>query len=672
MFGWGWGEGIEPKAAPAPLNLLKGNNSDRSGIDSLGLGGQGAEKSPSVISTTMVLPAESGVALSSPQMTGFGWSSFNNTQPTMESSRPGSNLAHSRTPSHSLAAVGEDKPPSTYSRASSNETRDPSGILSQPVTPGRSTKSDSPISSNHSRQPSHTPSLAPTQPSSPRSIRRSTEVVETTLITETRTDNILPSTRVVSKSVDQAPEKTSASASSMDFDEWHAFENMTTTVKLPSAKDANCDFDEWGAFGDLAKAEDPQTAGSKATSSVGAQAQISGLPIKISEKEKGVIGSKEDEWSAFEEAGAASKTASLDKSSARSSLQIPMKLEDEGKSDNGSCLAAFKDPLTFNSPSEQPLARAQAKLTESSRLSAQKADDWGSFDAFEGALTSSPAVSTPLSTDIPQGSIAKSVVTPDLEVQPTDNWGSFEAFESALTPQPLISSQSPRIPSIQPPKQSNVKPAGKPSSNDQNNEAWGSFGILEKPRSKTAGNFSLPTLSTSSNTVIKPSVPQVSPTPVVTEDDDDDWGEMVQSPQVPDAGSCFDSTLRPTSSTPRTLSPVHSQFMQPSPLLQPASTMSMFDFSSFETKTPAPERSSKPANGGGTDTWDLSFFDSPVAANKTPVNVAASSQRGNDLWDAPAPAVVGRRMNAREAEEDRIVKGIVDGLPDLGFMLQRM
>lgn len=667
---FGWGEGIEQKVAPAPLNLLRGNASDRSGIDSLGLGGQGAENSPSGISTMTALPAESGVALSSPQTTGFGWSSFNNTQPTMESSHPGSNLAHSRTPSHSLVAVGEDKPPSTSSRASSYETRDPSGILSQPVTPGRSTKSDSPISGNHSRQPSHTPSLAPTQPSSPRSIRGSTEVVETTLITETQTDNTLPSTRVVSKSVNQAPEKTSASASGTGFDEWHAFENMTTTVKLSSAKDANCDFDEWGAFGDLAKVEDPQIAGSKATSSVGAQVQISGLPIKISGKEEGVIRSKEDEWSAFEEAGAASKTASLDKSSTRSSLQIPMKLEDEGKSDNGSCLAAFEDPLTFNSPSEQPLARAQAKLAESSRLSAQKTDDWGSFDAFEGALKSSPAVSALLSIDIPQGSIAKPVVTPGLEVQPTDNWGSFEAFESALTPQPLISNQPPRIPSIQPPKQLNVKPTDKPSSNNQNNEAWGSFDTFEKPRSKTAGNFSLPALSISSNTATKPPVPQVSSTPVVTEDDDDDWGEMVQSPQVPDAGSRFDSTLRPTSSTPRTLSPVPPQFTQPSPL-QPAPTTPMFDFSSFETKTHVPERSSKPANDEGTDTWDLSFFDSPVATNKAPVNVAASGQRGNDLWDAPAPAVVGRRMNAREADEDRIVRGIVDGLPDLGYMLRQ-
>lgn len=665
---FGWGEGIEQKAAPAPLNLLRENASDRSGIDSLGLGGQGVEKSPSGISTTMVSPVESGVALSSPQATGFGWSSFN-TQPTMESSHPGSNLVHSRTPSHSLAAVGEDKPPSTSSRASSYETRDPPGILSQPVTPGRSTKSDSPTSGNHSRQPSHTPSLAPTQPSSPRGIQGPTEVIETTFITETQTDNTPPSTRVVSESVDQAPEKTSASASGTGFDEWHTFENMTTTVKLPSTKDANCDFDEWGVFGDLAKAENPQIAGSKATSSVGAQVQISGLPIKISE-EDGAIGSKEDEWSAFEEAGAASKTVSLNKSSARSSLQIPMKLENESKLDNGSCLAAFEDPLTFNSPSEQPLARAQAKLTESSRSSAQKTDDWGSFEASEGALTSSPAVSASLSIDIPQGSIAKSVVTPGLEVQTTDNWGSFEAFESALTPQPLISNQPLRMPSTQPPKQSSVKPTDKPSSYDQNNEAWGSFDTPEKPRSKMAGNINLPTLSISSNTAIKPPVPQVSSTPVVTEDDDDDWGEMVQSPQVPDAGSCFDSALRPTSSTPRTLSPAPPQFTQPSPLLQPASTMSMFDFSSFETKMPVPESSSKPANGGGTDTWDLSFFDSPVTANKVPVNVATSSQRGNDLWDAPAPAVVGRRMNAREAEEDRIVRGIVDGLPDLGYMLQ--
>lgn len=669
---FGWGEGIEQKAAPTPLNLLKENTSGQSSINSLGLGGQETEKSPSGISTTMAPPAESVVTLSSPQTTGFGWSSFNNTQPIVESSRPGSNLIHSRTSSHSLAAAAsEDKSPSTSSRASSYGTRDPSGILSQPVTPGGSMKSDSPISGNHSRQSSHTHSLAPAQPPSPRSIQRSTEVVETTLLPEVRTDSPLPSAPAISKSVSLVPKQTSASASSTNFDEWHAFENMTTTVKLPSAKDANCDFGEWGAFGGLAKIEDPKTAGSKADSSVGAQIQISFQPIKISETEDGVIGSGGDEWSAFEEAGTASKTDSPNNLSARSSLQIPAKLEDEGELDDRSSLAAFGDPLTFNPPSKQPLARADTEPTESSSSGTLKTDNWGSFDAFEGSLTPTPVVSAPLFIDASRGSIAKSVEAPDPKVQPTDNWGSFEAFESTLASQPSISNQSLTTPSIPPPMQSNVNPADKPSLKDQKEDAWGSFDTPEKPRSKTAGNFNLPTLSILSGTAVKPPVPRVSSTSAVAEDDDDDdWGEMVQSPQVPNVGSCFSSALRATSSTPRTISPALPQFTQPPPHPLPASTTPMFDFSSFETKAPIPERNSKPANGGGTDTWDLSFFDNPVAANKAPMNVAVYNQRGGDLWDAPAPAVVGRRMNAREAEEDGVVRGIVDGLPDLGYILQ--
>lgn len=449
---------------------------------------------------------------------------------------------------------------------------------------------------------------------------------------------------------------------------------MTTTVKLPSAKEANCNFDEWGSLDDLAKAEDPTIADAKAASSVGAQDQISGLPVNTSEMEDR---SKEDEWSAFEEPGTTSETTSLDKSSARSSLQIPAKLDTKEKLDNGSSLAAFKDPLVINSPSEQQLAHAHTKSTEGSGSSVQKTDDWGSFDAFEGALASNPAISVPPPTDISRGLMAKSIETPGPKVQSTDNWGSFEAFESTLTPQPSVSNQSLRMSSIQSPKQLNINPANNLSLEGSKQGPWGSFGTPEKPRSKTAGNINLPTLSILSGPAIKLPILPVFPAspaplaPTVGEDDDDDWGEMVQSPQVPDVGSCFSSALRPTSSTPRAMSPALSQFTQPTPPPQPASTMLVYDFSSFETKTPVPERNSKPTNGGGTDTWDLSFFDSPMAASKVPVGVTTSSQHGSDLWDAPAPVVVGRRMNAREAEEDGIVRGIVDGLPDLGYMLQQ-
>lgn len=668
---FGWGEGIEQKTTPTPLNLLKGNTSGRSSIESLGLGGQGVEKSPSGISTTMTSPAESGVVPSSPQTTSFGWSSFGNTQPTVESSHPGSNLTHLRTLSRSLAAVGEDKlPPS--SRESSYDTRNPSGISSQPVTPGGSTKSDSPISGNHSRQPSHTHSLAPTQPSSPRAIRISTEVVETTLIPEARTDGPSPSTSAVSNPVDHTPEKTSAPAPSTSFDEWHAFENMTTTVKLPSAKDANCNF-EWGSLDDLTKAEDPKIADPKIAGPAGVQDQIPDLPVNIPGTEEE---SKEDEWGTFEEPGTASKTTSLNKSSARSSLQIPAKLEDEGKLDTVSALAAFEDPpIIINSlPSEQPLKNTHSKPTESFGSSAPKTDDWG-FDAFEGAMASSPAISVPIPMDISLELVAKSIEAPDPPAQITDNWGSLEAFESTLTPQLSISSRPSGIPIIQPPKQSNPDLASKPGSEDSKETPWGSFSTPEKSRSKTTGNMNLPVLSVLSGPAIKHPALSVLPAPLasaVVEDDDDDWGEMVQSPQVPGAGSCFSSALRPTSSTPLAMSPALSQFTQPTPPPQLLPTTPVYDFSSFETKTLVPERNSKPTNGGGVDTWDLSFFDGQAAATKAPVDVATPSQRGNDLWDAPAPALVGRRMNAREAEEDGIVRGILDGLPDLSYMLQQM
>lgn len=669
---FGWGEGIEQKTTPTPLNLLKGNTSGRSSIESLGLGGQGVEKSPSGISTTMTSPVESGVVASLPQTTSFGWSGFGNTQPTVESSHPGSNLTHLRTLSRSLAVVGEDKLPSSSSRASPYDTRNLSGIPSQPVTPGGSTKSDSPISRSHSRQPSHTHSLAPTQPSSPQAIRTSTEVVETTIIPEARTDSPFPSTSAVSNPVDHTSEKTSAPAPDTGFDEWHTFENMTTTVKLPSAKDANCNFDEWGSFDDLTKAEDPKIADSGAAGSVGAQDRISGLPIKNSGTEEG---SKDDEWSTVEEPETASKTTSLDKSSARSSLQILAKLEDKRELDTVSALAAFKDPPIINSlPSEQPLTNTHPKPTESSGSSAPKTDDWG-FGAFEGTMASSPAISVPIPMDTPKGLVAKSIEAPDSQIQTTDNWGSLEAFESTLVPQLSTSNQSSRILSIQPPKKSNINLASKPGSEDSKEGLWGSFGTPEKSRSKTTGNINLPALPVLSGSTIKPpalSVFPASPALAVVEDDDDDWGEMVQSPQVPDVGSCFSSALRPTSSTPLAMSPALSQLTQPTLSPQPLPITPVYDFSSFETTTPVPERNSKPKNGGGMNTWDLSFFDGQAAANKAPVDVATPSQGGNDLWDAPAPALMGRRMNAREAEEDGIVRGILDGLPDLSYMLQQM
>lgn len=655
MFGWG-----EQKTVPAPLNLLKGGSSSISG---LGLGGQGAGKSPSGMSTTtMTPPAESGVAPSSPQAASFGWSSFEDSQPTVKSSHPGSSsTGHSRIPSQSLAAVGEDKPPSPSSRVSSNGTQDPSGISSQPATPGGSTKSNSPIYCSHSRQPSHTHSVAPTQPSSPQSIQRSTEVVETTLVTEARTNISFPSTPTVPKPVDRVSGQMSAPASPTNFDEWRTFENMATTVKLPSAKEANCDFDEWGAFDDSTKAKEPKIANSKTASSVGAQDQIPDLPVKIPETEETVIGSKEDEWSAFEEPGTAPKATCLDTPPARPPLQTPAKLENKRKTDDRSSLAASRDSLAASLPSEQPLTHAHIKSTENS----SKTDDWGSFDAFEGAPT--PSILAPLSTDITRGSIAKPIETSGSKVPVTDNWGLFGVFESKLTPQPAVSNQPPRTSTVQPGRP-DANPPDKPIFSDQKVDPWSSFITPQGPRSKTAGNSNLPTLSILSGTAVKP-VPRVSSAPAVVEDDDDDWGEMVQSPQVPDGG--FGSVLRPTSSTPRTISPVPPQFAQ-APSLQPTSTMSTYNFSSFETKTPTPERSSKPTNGGGADTWDLSFFDGPVASNKAPVNVAASNERGNDLWDAPVPVVVGRRMNAREVEEDGIVREIVDGLPDLGYMLQQM
>lgn len=669
MFGWGEGvESAEKKATPTQLNLGKPNSSGQSSIDVFG-SVQGAMKSPFSISTTVTRPVESGVT-PSPQTASFGWGSTDTAQPVV-GSHPSSSAASTK---------GEDKPPSTPSRASFYGTPGPSRMSSQPVTPSRSTKPHSPISSNHSRQVSH--SLALTQPSSPsqQSIKPSAGLVETISIPPTRTDSPFSSTPAASRST-LVSDATAASAPASGFDEWGAFEHMATTVKTPSTKEANCDFNEWGALGDIAKVVDVKPASEGST-----QNQISGLPVKASGMEENAIGSKEDEWSAFEESGA---TSSFGGSSKRSSIHAPAGLEQrpgpKGRTDDWGSLAISKSPLTVKaSIPGLPLDMSSTKdlhikPVERPSSNVQQTDDWGSFDAFESSLTPNLPISDLPSTNVVKESEPISIEAVGSKAQSIDNWGSFEAFESVLTPKPSVSNQSLKMASIQSSTRSYIKPASRPSSGDQKVDNWGSFDAFERSQPKAASNFNfnLPALSISNGattkSTIRPAPPLVvSTTTTIEDDDDDDWGEMVQSPQIPNGGSSFGTVLQPTSPfTPRTLSPVPPQFMQPQP--QPAaSTMPMYDFSSFETKTSVPDTTSKSANGGGTATWDLSFFDGLGSANKDPVNVSTPSpanQPSHDLWDAPAPTVTGRRLNKKELEEDAAVNKIVEGLPDLGYML---
>ncbi|KAI5839589.1 hypothetical protein DFP73DRAFT_518632 [Morchella snyderi] len=576
---FGWGEGVEPvekKTLPVRWNTVN-THSRHSSLVVGKTTGQGLTKPPFDISTTKTSPPESQTAPSSPLVASFGWNSFDNSQPIIES-QPNSS---------SNSVKGDEKLPSTPYRASFQST--PSRMSSQPVTPSRSVVSHSPVASNHSSKPSH--SLATTRPSSPspQSTQRTVEATATTPIVPASMDSLFSSNSGVSMSGEQ-PKSTSVPVPSTSFDEWGAFENIATTVKLPSNIEANCNFDEWGAFENTNKA-----AESKPSGSVSGQGRTSSLSMST-------------------------------KSSA--------------------------PPLGLAHVSDEP----SSKATEASGPKTSGTDNWG-FDAFESTLTPKPKVPSQLLGNPPTYAIhnrTSSVGKTQPKTLKVDPWGSFDAFE-----------------------------VSKPSEVSKS-KATNSLPRLE-PRSSGSGR-----ITTASHII-----PAISKLAINDDDDDDDdWGEMVQSPVVPKGSSPFSNALpSPLNPSLRTISPAPFQNAQTQPKASTVpsaqSTASMFDFSSFE-KSSAPQKKSSnntASNGnGGNDTWDLSFFDGSVSTTAaTPVNVSAPAPFSNqattttttttttgstDLWDAPPPSVTGRRENAKEAEESRLVYGVVDGLPDLSYMLQ--
>jgi hypothetical protein len=66
----------------------------------------------------------------------------------------------------------------------------------------------------------------------------------------------------------------------------------------------------------------------------------------------------------------------------------------------------------------------------------------------------------------------------------------------------------------------------------------------------------------------------------------------------------------------------------------------------------------------GIDNWDLSFFERPNPAS----NEHLSGQPvTNDLWDTPV--VLGPQQRKVDLEEDKTIQRILNGLPDLSYML---
>ncbi|PWW78569.1 hypothetical protein C7212DRAFT_362281 [Tuber magnatum] len=157
-------------------------------------------------------------------------------------------------------------------------------------------------------------------------------------------------------------------------------------------------------------------------------------------------------------------------------------------------------------------------------------------------------------------------------------------------------------------------------------------------------------------------------------DEGDDWGEMVQSPIMPTGVLGFTEALMvpaPTSSQDITnlssLTPPTSSIPQRIPALDPAPIpLSAPAQATHPTSAPSSTLSPGDFEQKLGDSWDLSFFEGPPTPSSgfsIPKDIPAPASQ--DLWDTPA-VVQGK---APESANDKVIREIVEGLPDLSYML---
>ena len=194
----------------------------------------------------------------------------------------------------------------------------------------------------------------------------------------------------------------------------------------------------------------------------------------------------------------------------------------------------------------------------------------------------------------------------------------------------------------------------------------------------------------------------------ISNDDDDDWGEMVASPTLPVApvlppsqdllhkksqslGGAFsppqcisrvDLPILPQSARshkftisfdelmiPRSRNTLDSR-SDPFPSAASASAISPI------TQAPALPVSSATSSHDPWASADFSFFDSPPSALPSPKSVAAPVSKATPkavpfTKAPPAPSPLRHRKTRQEVEQDELVAGIVRSLPDLMYMLRR-
>ncbi|KAF8541353.1 hypothetical protein BDD12DRAFT_878922 [Trichophaea hybrida] len=281
---------------------------------------------------------------------------------------------------------------------------------------------------------------------------------------------------------------------------------------------------------------------------------------------------------------------------------------------------------------------------------AQSSDEWGAFEKLVSAGSAGPtSVEEPVKT------------SSTIQNQADDGWEAFESFA------PIQSSPRATLPQSPQSNHSNVKgpkPDETPKPLDVSKASFRSPAaeVLaspmwpSKPAALSISSFNGPT--------------QADPV------DEDEWGQM-QSP----------------AKSPATSAPIFNSIEHPmptgineNPLPDPFAGLN--GFGAFSTTlgsragattmsgqgvvkndvidfgNPVSATSPNQAVQSGNNNWDLSFFERPNPAS----NQHLSGQPVmNDLWDTPV--VLGPQQGKVDLEEDKTIKRIIDGLPDLSYML---
>lgn len=336
-------------------------------------------------------------------------------------------------------------------------------------------------------------------------------------------------------------------------------------------------------------------------------------------------------------------------------------------------------------------------------------DGWGAFEdlAMPGSSTPAPKELAPItgSRAPPAATNLESAVAaskPSVQSSPESN-KKLNSAQTALGPadttnddwddlEPL-SSQPPKpqtpsnVSSSHVPKNQKINSLALPGSKDQKtsqpspvecSREGSRFSIPPIPNMSGSGSFiSAPTAGSTFDGVKKSTA--VSNVQTQQDSDEgDDWGEMVQSPLMPTGALGFPEVLgmsAPASSQDITslsastpLAPSIPQRMlapdlapvlpsAPAPVIQPASAPSAaLNLSHLGQKS----------SSSTGDSWDLSIFEeSPTPKSGFCAPKGISEPAGQDLWDTPAVA----QSRAPESPNSKAIREIVEGLPDLRYML---